>query len=204
MLVEGIAEVLVLPTMANALFPAGSIERARFVSTVLVPIDGVDFAPYLRVLLTAAAGGRRIGQRVAVITDADSQNPHRTGAARIAGLGDLIAELGAPEHAAVFTAPTTLEPELLVAGNDAAVWAAWAAQQPRAWAAAKEAVDAAGPDGRAVAFTTRLKDADLRKGDFAQDFLDAVETTGARLRVPAYAESALRWLAAGPAPVPGS
>ena len=57
---------------------------------------------------------------------------------------------------------------------------------------------------RAVAFATRLKDADLRKGDFVQDFLDAVETTGARLRLPAYAESALRWLAAGPAPVPGS
>ena len=85
MLVEGIAEALVLPPMANTLFPAGSIERARFVGTVLVPIDGVDFAPYLRVLLTAA-DGRRIGQRIAVITDADTQNPHRTGAGRIAGL----------------------------------------------------------------------------------------------------------------------
>src|SRR2546430_10097550 len=44
---------------------------------------------------------------------------------------------------------TTLEPELLVAGNDAAVWKAWAAQQPRAWQTAKATVDAADPAGRA-------------------------------------------------------
>jgi hypothetical protein len=41
------------------------------------------------------------------------------------------------------------------------------------------------PNGRAAAFATKLNDADLRKGDFAQDFLGAVETTGAPLRVPA-------------------
>jgi putative ATP-dependent endonuclease of OLD family len=205
-LVEGIAEALVLPPMADALFPAGSIERARFVGTVLVPIDGVDFTPYLKVLLTAS-GGRRIGQRVAVITDADTQNPHRTGAARIAELTALIAALGAAGHAAVFSAPTTLEPELLVAGNDAAMWKAWAAQQPRAWQTAKATVEAADASGRAAAFAAKLKEADLRKGDFAQDFLDAVETTaettGERLHVPVYLETALRWLTAPP-PGPGA
>jgi putative ATP-dependent endonuclease of OLD family len=197
-LVEGIAEALVLPPMADALFPAGSMERARFVGTVLVPIDGVDFTPYLKVLLTAS-GGRRIGQRVAVITDADTQNPHRTGAARIAQLTALIAALGATGHAAVFSAPTTLEPELLIAGNDAAVWTAWAAQQPRAWQNAKATVDAADASARAAAFAAKLKEADLRKGDFAQDFLDAAETSGERLHVPVYLETALRWLTAPPA-----
>ena len=156
MLVEGIAEALVLPPMANTLFPAGSIERARFVGTVLVPIDGVDFAPYLRVLLTAS-GGQRIGQRVAVITDADTQNPHRTGAGRITALTQLITDLGASEHAAVFAAATTLEPELLAAGNDDAVWAAWAAQQPRAWETVKAAVEAAAPASRAAAFARQAE-----------------------------------------------
>jgi putative ATP-dependent endonuclease of OLD family len=104
----------------------------------------------------------------------------------------------------VFSAPTTLEPELLIAGNDAAIWAAWAMQQPRAWVTAKTAVAAAGIDGRAAAFATKLKDANLRKGDFAQDLLEAVETTGAPLRVPAYLDSALRWLAAGTASAPGA
>jgi putative ATP-dependent endonuclease of the OLD family len=203
MLVEGIAEALVLPPMASTLFPAGSIECARFVGTVLVPIDGVDFAPYLRVLITAS-DGRRIGQRIAVITDMDAQNPKRTGAARIAELTKLITELGASEHAAVFAGLTTLEPELLVAGNDDAVWAAWKAQQPRAWEAAKATVNATDPADRATAFAGKLKDADLRKGDFAQDFLHAIETAGAPLRVPAYLESALRWLTAGPSPAAGS
>jgi putative ATP-dependent endonuclease of OLD family len=138
------------------------------------------------VLLTAA-DGRRIGQRVAVITDADTQNPHRTGAARIARLAALIAELGASEHAAVFSAPTTLEPELLIAGNADAVWAAWAAQQPRAWSSAKTHVEAARPDGRAAAFATKLKDADLRKGDFARFLLHVVpcnEPVPCRVRCP--------------------
>jgi putative ATP-dependent endonuclease of the OLD family len=202
-LVEGIAEALMLPPMAEALFPAGSIERARFVGTVLVPIDGVDFAPYLKVLLTAS-GGRRIGQRLAVITDADAQNPHRTGAARIAEFTALIAALGATGHAAVFSAPTTLEPELLVAGNDTAVWKAWSAQQPRAWQTAKATVDAAHSNGRAAAFAAKLKEADLRKGDFAQDFLDAVEASGNRLHVPVYLETALRWVTAAPTQAAGA
>jgi putative ATP-dependent endonuclease of the OLD family len=203
-LAEGIAETLVLPAIASVLFPTASAERARFTGTVLVPIDGVDFAPYLRVLLTAD-GGQRIGQRIAVITDADAQNPHRTGASRIADLTTLITELGASGQAALFTAPTTLEPELLAAGNDTAIWRAWAAQQPVAWQGVKAAVEAAGPAGRAAVFAARLKDARLRKGDFAQDFLEAAEDPGIPpLQVPRYLEDALRWITAAPAAVPGS
>lgn len=203
MLVEGIAEALVLPPMATTLFPPGSIERARFVGTVLVPIDGVDFAPYLRLLLTAA-DGHRIGHRVAVITDADTQNEHRTGEGRITAITTLITDLGSTEHAAVFTATTTLEPELLAAGNDDAVWAAWARQQPRAWETVKAAVQATAPASRSAVFAAKLKDADLRKGDFAQDFLDAAETASTPVIIPGYLENALRWLTADPAPAPGA
>jgi hypothetical protein len=112
----------------------------------------------------------------------------------------LIASLDASGHAAVFTAATTLEPELLLAGNVDAVWAAWKAQQPQAWRSAKAEVDAAGPDDRAAAFADRFKKADLRKGDFAQDLLDTAETTGAPLRTPAYLADALRWLTADAPP----
>lgn len=194
-LLEGIGEALILPPMADALFPAGSLERARFVATVLVPIDGVDFLPYLRVLLTAV-NGRRIGRRVMVVTDGDSQNPERTGAARIAEITDLIAELDAADHAAVFSTPTTLEPELLVAGNADAVWTAWAAQQPQAWRTAKSDTEAADPEQRAALFAQRFKKADLRKGDFAQDFLDAARARGTALQVPTYLADGLRWLTA--------
>ena len=42
----------------------------RFQRTVLVPIDGVDFAPYVEILLRPA-GGSTIADRVVVVTDAD-------------------------------------------------------------------------------------------------------------------------------------
>jgi putative ATP-dependent endonuclease of the OLD family len=203
MLVEGIAEALVLAPMATTLFPVGSIERARFVGTVLVPIDGVDFAPYLRLLLTTA-DGQRIGQRIAVITDADTQNAQRTGEGRITALTALITGLGATEHAAVFTAATTLEPELLAAGNDDAVWGAWARQQPRAWETVKAAIQATAPADRSAAFAAKLKAADLRKGDFAQDFLDAAETASIPISIPGYLENALRWLTSDTVPAPGA
>ena len=44
-------------------------------------------------------------------------------------------------------------------------------------ATAKATIDAADPADRAAVFAIKLKDADLRKGDFAQDFLHAVETS---------------------------
>jgi putative ATP-dependent endonuclease of OLD family len=194
-LVEGIGEALILPPMAEELFAAGSLERARFVATVLVPIDGVDFVPYLRVLLTAV-GGQRIGRRILVITDGDSQNPERTGAARIAEINTLVAALGATKQAAVFSAPTTLEPELLVAGNAAAVWKAWSAQQPRAWRTAKADIEGTDAARRAVTFARRFKKADLLKGDYAQDFLEAVQAGDTPLQVPLYLADALRWLTA--------
>ena len=84
-----------------------------------------------------------------MITDANAQNPQCSGEDRISRLAALITELNASEHAAVFAGPTTLEPELLAAGNDAAVWTAWAAQHPRAWETAKAAVEA--PRARARA-----------------------------------------------------
>ena len=193
-LVEGIGEALLLRPMADAAFPAGSLERARFVATVLVPIDGVDFMPYLRLLLTAT-GGSRIGRRVLVITDGDTQNPERTGAARIAEISALIAALGAREHAHVVSTPTTLEPELLLAGNTHAVWKAWSVQQPKAWATAKTEIEAL-PTEQAAAFARRFKNADLLKGDFAQDFLDAVDAGTTPLQVPPYLLDGLTWLTA--------
>jgi len=195
-LVEGIGEALLLPPMAEATFPAGSLERARFVATVLVPIDGVDFMPYLRLLLTPTGGGRRVGRRVLVITDGDSQNPERTGAARIAEITALITASGASEYAHLVSTPTTLEPELLLAGNADAVWKAWSAQQPNAWATAKAEIEALPTDDRAVAFAKRFKKADLLKGDFAQDFLDAIDTGATPLQVPPYLGEGLSWLTA--------
>lgn len=69
----------------------------------------------------------------------------------------LIDALGASEHAHLASTPITLEPELLLAGNATAVWAAWSAQQPIAWATAKTAIEALPADDRAVAFARRSR-----------------------------------------------
>ncbi|MET8550397.1 ATP-dependent nuclease [Micromonospora zamorensis] len=202
-LVEGIADALILPAAAKRLFPAGSLERARFLGTVLVPIDGVDFDPYVSVLLTEV-NGARAAQRVAVITDGDQQNAvqkaddepafDRTGAPRIAALTTLISGLGATGHANVFHSTTTLEPELLGAGNTDAIWVAWSKQQPRAWTTIKTAIDAiTAIEDRKKAFAKSMSDKELRKGDFAQDFLEAA---GPAWNVPGYMQDALRWVTA--------
>jgi putative ATP-dependent endonuclease of OLD family len=70
-LVEGIAEALLLPAIAKHHVLKGHPEKLRlFRSAVFVPIDGVDFAPYVTLLLTELEGAR-IADRVVVVTDGD-------------------------------------------------------------------------------------------------------------------------------------
>ena len=73
----------------------------------LCPIGGVDFEPYIRLLLSPF-GGRTVAERVVVITDTDPKAPGD----RPAALRDLAAELGASERLAVTAAPISLEADL--------------------------------------------------------------------------------------------
>ncbi|MFK3781398.1 ATP-dependent nuclease [Agrobacterium sp. NPDC089420] len=53
LLVEGIAEALLLPVIAKKVVLKGEAEKLRlFRSAVFVPIDGVDFEPYAKLLLS--------------------------------------------------------------------------------------------------------------------------------------------------------
>lgn len=71
LLVEGIAEALLLPAIAKHHVLKGHPEKLRlFRSAVFIPIDGVDFAPYVTLLLTELEGAR-IADRVVVVTDGD-------------------------------------------------------------------------------------------------------------------------------------
>lgn len=70
-LVEGIAEALLIPIIAkNYIFNDKPDLHRFFRSAVFVPIDGVDFAPYVKLLLTPH-NGVRISDRVVVMTDGD-------------------------------------------------------------------------------------------------------------------------------------
>ncbi|MGY3038810.1 putative ATP-dependent endonuclease of OLD family [Rhodanobacter sp. TND4EL1] len=71
LLVEGIAEALLLPAIAKHHTLKNHPEKLRlFRSAVFLPIDGVDFAPYVTLLLTEL-NGVRIADRVVVMTDGD-------------------------------------------------------------------------------------------------------------------------------------
>ena len=71
LLVEGIAEALLLPAIAEHHTLKTDKDKLRlFRSAVFIPIDGVDFSPYATLLLSAV-NGARIADRVVVMTDGD-------------------------------------------------------------------------------------------------------------------------------------
>lgn len=71
LLVEGIAEALLLPAIAEHHTLKFDEDKLRlFRSAVFIPIDGVDFSPYATLLLSAV-NGTRIADRVVIMTDGD-------------------------------------------------------------------------------------------------------------------------------------
>jgi putative ATP-dependent endonuclease of OLD family len=76
-LVEGIAEALILRTLAErCVFPAcptesaeNKIRRQQFQAISIIAIDSVDFEPYLKMLL---CGAHPIPEKVVIITDEDN------------------------------------------------------------------------------------------------------------------------------------
>jgi len=71
LLVEGIAEALLLPAIAeHHTFKSDKDKLRLFRSAVFIPIDGVDFSPYATLLLSAV-NGTRIADRVVIMTDGD-------------------------------------------------------------------------------------------------------------------------------------
>lgn len=71
LLVEGIAEALLLPAIAEHHTLKSDEDKLRlFRSAVFIPIDGVDFNPYATLLLSAV-NGARIADRVVIMTDGD-------------------------------------------------------------------------------------------------------------------------------------
>lgn len=78
-LVEGIAEAVILPALAkHCIFPSGSKEaikhRRVFLGTSIINVGSVDFSPYMRLLLGEVDGHRLVDQLV-VITDKDPSLP---------------------------------------------------------------------------------------------------------------------------------
>lgn len=186
-LVEGIAEALLLPVLAQKLVLAGDADGwLRFKGSVIVPIDGVDFRPYVEVLLRPY-NGARIADQLIVITDAD---PSVLGN-RKNDLEKLAATHIAPNALRVLTNQQTLEHEIFAAGNEAflkKVFLRLHRNSLRDWTDQIESVAA---EGRPDAFLKLIEAKRTRKGDLAQAIASRI-ADGEAFVVPEYLVDAIR------------
>ena len=194
LLVEGIAEALLLPIIAKKYVLNGDQEKFRiFRSAVFVPIDGVDFECYLRLLLTPY-NDIRIADRVVAITDGDRTNQSSgvptPGELRKAAYEEVAMNLAASEkfHAVINT--YSLETELVNAGNGALLKEVYLKLHPKSESKWDTAVALAG-DARAEAVQGLFED--TPKGDFAQLLAEAI-LNAANFNVPAYIRTAIEVL----------
>lgn len=190
LLVEGIAESLLLPIIAKRVVLKDDQQaRLRFRGAVLVPIDGVDFKPYVEILLRPQSG-TRIADRLVVITDADPSVPGN----RKADLEALATSFGAANNLKVFTNQWTLEHELFAAGNERLLKLSFLAIHSNSRADWEQRIEALAVEQRPAAFLELLSGKRTRKGDFAQELASRVEK-GARFTVPDYLRDAINAIA---------
>lgn len=186
-LVEGIAEALLLPVLAQKLVLSGDADGwLRFKGTVIVPIEGVDFRPYIEVLLRPH-GDARIADRLIVITDAD---PTVLGNRKV-DLENLAATHSAQQALMVLTNQHTLEHEIFNAGNEAflkSVFLRLHRNSRRDWTDRIEGVPL---QDRPGAFLKLIEAKKTRKGDLAQAIASRI-AAGEPFVVPTYLADAIR------------
>jgi putative ATP-dependent endonuclease of the OLD family len=194
LLVEGIAETLLLPIIAKKHVLHGNAKKLRlFRSAVFVPIDGVDFECYLRLMLTPY-NDIRIGDRVVVMTDGDRKNEAQgvatAGELRKAALDAVAAELGSTSLFRAVINTYSLESELVSAGNAALMKQVYLSLHPRS-APKWDTAAALTGDERASAIRSLFED--TRKGDFAQLLAEAINCASTFI-VPEYIREAIEAL----------
>lgn len=197
LLVEGIAEALLLPVIAKKFVLKDQPDKLRlFRSAVFVPIDGVDFQPYVKLLLSRYAGAC-IAERVVVITDGDrgetQDGAGTAGEARRDELYDTAVLLGSRDLLDVEINDYSFEPALLEAGNGELMAKIYCQLHPRSadkWDAAMNLVGAE----RALAIQAIFKG--VRKGEYAHALAEALGKDGQVFNVPAYLIGAINKLTA--------
>jgi len=184
LLVEGIAEALLLPPIAKLHILRDAAALQRFRGAVLVAIDGVDFTPYVEVLLRSV-NNASVADRVVVITDRDPQLADRS--SRLIALAEGF---GARHKFSMFTNEVTLEHALYGAGNAVLLAEVFLELHPRSADRWNSDVDSCQEGDRAAAFVRLLKAMEVRKGDFAQSLAERI-AMGCAFTVPDYIRQAI-------------
>jgi putative ATP-dependent endonuclease of OLD family len=195
-LVEGIAEAVLLPVLAKRfVFNDRPDKFRKFRTAVFVPIDGVDFTPYLKVLLSPY-NNVRIADRLVVVTDGDQQTAKSKyslspGLRRKWALMKLAIKLRASEALHVQINTFSLETELVKAGNEDILREVYLYFHPRSRAKWEEAL---AKDGRDQAKAIQSLFDDTPKGDFAQLLSEKI-LESETFRVPEYLRRAIEAIA---------
>lgn len=194
LLVEGIAEALLLPVIAKKIVLKHDADSLRlFRSAVFVPINGVDFQPYVK-LLISAFNEVRIADRLVVLTDGDggevAEGATSRGIKRKRDLEAMIATLGAGDFVEVVINDYSLETELVRAGNSALLKEVYVKLHQRSAEKWDAAVAQAGT-AQAVAIQKLFET--TRKGDFAQLIAEEINS-GKAFTVPTYLKAAIKAL----------
>lgn len=178
LLVEGIAETLLIPAMAKLLFkeltkPGPDRDSwKRFQGATMVAIDGVDFEPYVDLLLKPV-GPSRIADRVVVVTDKD---PGVKGD-RPQSLRDKARAYDALPFFSVHENAITLEESLYLRENETLLKAAYLDVRPGSRAKWEGEIESKPPAERPAEFLALFtaKSYPVRKGDFAQALANRLE-----------------------------
>ena len=191
LLVEGITEFLLVPIIAQHVVLKGDDDAwQRFRGTVLASIEGVDFKPYVEILLRPHEHAS-IVDRLVIITDGDPNVPGNRWAELIA----LATGFGAAHKLRYFVNARTLEHELFAAGNEKLLKHAFLALHPRSEQDWTDRVESLLEDDRPDAFMNLINAKRTRKGDFAQEIASRI-AKGAPLAVPDCLRKAITAVAA--------
>lgn len=183
-LVEGVAEQLLVPVLAERL---GRPLAASGVT--VVNVGGLAFDPFLSLF-----GAGRLPGRVAVLSDSDP--PPQTGDdpdEEPRDRSSLAENLKAREtdQTKVFLATKTLEWDLVSAGNWDALLDVLAVLKPRVASKLRQVyADAPSPE-RADAFLRSVRDI---KGRFAQELAARLEIREHAFAIPDYLEESINWV----------
>lgn len=199
-LVEGIAEAVLLPVLARRrvfALPENLAQRRAFHAVTIVNVGSVDFEPYIRLLLTPL-GSLSVLDRLVVITDKDPELDAPGDDAedsvvsnRAARLQEICRTIGAGDRLTVAEAGYTLEADLLSdQANAAALKEAYLKQHPQSEAHWNRIMAASNP---AEAFYRKLRTNKrfISKGEFAHDVALAIDS-GDGFVVPDYLRMAIR------------
>jgi putative ATP-dependent endonuclease of OLD family len=188
-LVEGVAEQLLLPVIAER---TGRPFAPNGVA--VINIGGVAFPPF-----TDLFAADRLPYRLAAVSDSDSQPSGEALEGEEPALSPRAATLAerAGDNVLVSLASRTLEWDLAIAGNTEVMLEALAQVKPVAGPALSAEIAERSPEERAQAILDKVSDV---KGRFAQELAERFADGNVEVHVPDYLRAAIEWVTDEPAP----